>query len=128
MQEMVSDETMLIYRTAAPGSYGQCPNVDGTPIAEHYNIVEEHVLSLNAAARELLQRHPRWHLLDLEALIAEFDCPQEYLRDMMHISPDVAWTVLNIYVNMLHDFWEVHGRPSWHQKDREPTQALAESE
>ena len=116
-QEAAPEETMLIYRAAAPGSYGKCPNIDGSPIAPHYNIEEDHVMLLNSAARELLEKHPRWHLMDLEALVSEFDCPQEYLRDAMHINPDVVWTVLNMYMNMLHTFWAEHGQPPWHKTD-----------
>ncbi len=91
--------------------------MDGSPITAHYNIEEEHVLLLNSAARALLAHHPRWHLMDLEALVAEFDCPQEYLRDAMHINSDVAWTVLNIYINMLQSYWDEHGLPAWRRRN-----------
>ena len=118
VQDNSSNETLLIYRTAAPGSYGQCLNADGSPLAPNAGIFEQHVNSLNAAARGILQRHPRWHLLDLEALVAGFACPQEYLRDALHVNPDMVWNILNMYLNMLADFWQVHGEPSWRKVDR----------
>lgn len=113
MQGNVPAETMLIYRTGAPGSWGQCPNKDGTPIANYVGVTLNHMLQLNMAAKKVLEHHPRWHILDLELLLADFKCPQDYLRDFVHVDAHVAWNILNIYLNMLKKFWDSHGEPPW---------------
>ena len=119
LQRNVPEETMLIYRTGAPGSWGQCPNKDGSPIRNAYGelIHRNHIEQLNAAARDALQDHPRWHLMDLEALTAGFDCPQDYLRDHVHVDEHVTWNILNIYMNMLWGAWEHYGEPAWRAQD-----------
>ncbi len=113
MQANVPSETMLIYRTGAPGSWGQCPNADGSPTTPYVGVNQHHMYQLNAAAREIVKEHSRWHLMDLEILVADFKCPQEYLRDFVHFDAHISWNILNIYINMLHKYWESNGEPPW---------------
>ena len=113
LQINVPPETMLVYRTGAAGAWGQCANADGTVTAPYVGVNQHHMQQLNAAARQVLESHPRWHLMDLEILLADFDCPQEYLRDFVHVDTHVTWNILNMYMNMLMKFWATHGEPPW---------------
>ena len=54
---------------------------------------------LNAAAKGIVMQHPRCYLLDVETLVAEFVCPQEYLRDHARYNPAVIFAILNFYLN-----------------------------
>lgn len=100
---------MLVFRTGAPGAWGQC---DAVPV-DYMQIKKSHLYQLNAAARAALRHRPRWQLLDVEQMMEQFECPHTYLRDIIHLNPRVTWTVLNQYMNMLHTFWEGNGYPPW---------------
>ena len=106
---------MLIFRTGIAGSWGQCPNEDGSPMKNAWGdlIHYRHVEQLNAAARTALQKHSRWQIMDLEVLVADCNCPRDYLRDDVHVSKDFTWNILNSYANMLSKSWKLHGVPPW---------------
>ncbi len=102
---------MLIFRTGAPGAWGRCQDL---PL-NNWNIHRRHMYQLNAAAKAIVLKSSRWHLMDVEALVAEFVCPQEYLRDHAHYNSAVIWAIMNMYLNMLQRFRQVAGLPSWRQ-------------
>ena len=51
--------------------------------------------------------------MDVGVLVADFECPRDYLRDFVHFDSRIGWNILNIYLNMLKKFWEEHGEPPW---------------
>ena len=103
--------TLLIFRTGAAGSWGQCETV---PVDRQ--VRKSHMYQLNAAAKAVIRHRHRWYLLDVEQMTGQFECPHFYLRDSIHMNPRMTWTVLNQYVNMLHTFWDEHGMPEWRLK------------
>lgn len=111
LQAMFPMDTLLVFRSGAPGAWGRCNDL----ALSNWNIHQRHIYQLNAAAKGALLRHQRWHLLDVESLVAEFVCPEEYLRDHAHYNHSVIWAILNLYLNMLQSFWQVHGLPAWRQ-------------
>lgn len=118
VQANVPEDTVLIFRTGAAGSWGACPDPDGSVPLPHVGVHKQHMYQLNAAAKGAVRQSPRWHLLDVEALLGEFDCPQHYLRDYIHMAPWVNWNILNLYINMLTNHWHEHGLPSWRRAKR----------
>ena len=111
VQERVPSGTLLIFRTGAAGAWGQCA---AEPV-DYMHIQKSHIFQLNAAARAVVRRRPRWRVLDVEQMVAQYECPNKYLRDIIHLNTNVTWTVLNLYMNMLHTWWEEQGYPEWRQ-------------
>lgn len=63
-----------------------------------------YVIQLNALMRELISSRPKWHLVDIEPMTAQFWPQSAYLRDAHHPQKFVSFNMLNIYLNLWREF------------------------